>query len=239
MRRHLILTLAMLAVAPLVLADAPPLRVLFLGNSLTYVNDLPQMVESISEAGSRRIHTGMIAGPNFGLEDHWRETRVQEAIRSRQWDVVVMQQGPSALPASRVDLVKWATTFGNFIRENDAEPALYMVWPASNRGFDRQRVAESYRAAAEACRCKLLPAGEAWQAAWKTNGRLSLYGVDGFHPSREGTFLAALVIWSELTGEAPETAPGQLTLRDGTEIRINAKVLPVLAGAAKSVVEGQ
>lgn len=239
MRRALLLAIAVISLATFAGADAPPLRVLFLGNSLTYVNDLPQMVEAISSKGIRRVETGMIAGPNYGLEDLWRERRVHESIRSGRWDVVVMQQGPSALPESRANLVAWAKKFGDLIREHGAEPALYMVWPASNRASDRQRVAESYRVAADACGCRLLPAGEAWQAAWKRNGRLSLYGVDGFHPNREGTFLAALVIWSELTGEAPATAPGEFTLRDGTVIRINAKLLPVLAGAAKSVVEGQ
>lgn len=231
--RNLLLIGVVLGVlaAPARPADAP-LRVLFLGNSLTYTNDLPRMVEALSSSGERRVRATMIAGPNYGLEDLWREAKVREAIRSRAFDVVVMQQGPSALPESRTNLVAWAKKFGDFIREHDAEPALFMVWPSSDRAFDRQRVAESYRVAAAACGCRLLPAGEAWQAAWKKSGRLSLYGVDGFHPSSEGSFLAALVIWSGLTGEAPERAPGELKLGNGAEVRINAKVLPLLAGAA-------
>lgn len=233
MRRVLILSIAIFALATIAGAEPAPLRVLFLGNSLTYVNDLPQMVEALAAHGARRIETGMIAGPNYGLEDLWRERRVHESIRSGRWDVVVMQQGPSALPESRVNLVAWTKKFGDLIREHGAEPALYMVWPSSDRAFDRQRVAESYRVAAEECRCRLLPAGEAWQAAWKKSGRVSLYGADGFHPSSDGTFLAAVVIWSALTGEPPERAPGELKLRDGTEVRINAKVLPLLTGAAK------
>ena len=233
MRRTVILALAVIALATFAGADEPPLRVLFLGNSLTYVNDLPQMVEALSAKGGRRVVTSMIAGPNYGLEDLWREARVQESLRSRHWDVVVMQQGPSSLPDSRTNLVTWAKTFGELIRENGAEPALYMVWPSSTRAADRQRVAESYRLAARGCGCRLFPAGEAWQAAWKKNGRLSLYGADGFHPSREGTFLAALVIWSALTGESPDAAPSELTLRDGTVVRISAKVLPVLVDAAR------
>lgn len=237
MHRVLFLTIAIVSLATFAGADEAPLRVLFLGNSLTYVNDLPQMVEALSTTGKRRVETGMIAGPNYGLEDLWREAGVHDSIRSRRWNVVVMQQGPSALAASRTDLVKWAKTFGDFVREHGAEPALYMVWPSSDRASDRQRSAQSYRVAAKACGCRLFPAGEAWQAAWKKNGRLSLYGIDGFHPSREGTFLAALVIWSGLTGESPDGAPGELKLRDGTVIRINAKVLPVLAGAARESLE--
>lgn len=233
MRRILTLAIAMISVAATARAETAPLRVLFLGNSLTYVNDLPQMVEALGAHGARRIETGMIAGPNYGLEDLWGEQRVHGSIRSGHWDVVVMQQGPSALPESRANLVAWAKKFAELIREHGAEPALYMVWPSSDRAFDRQRVAESYRVAARECRCRLLPAGEAWQAAWKKSGRLSLYGADGFHPSSDGTFLAAVVIWSALTGESPDRAPRTLKLRDGTEVRVNAKVLPLLSGAAK------
>lgn len=232
--RNLLLISVLLGVlaAPVRGADAP-LRVLFLGNSLTYTNDLPRMVEALSSSGERRVRATMIAGPNYGLEDLWREAKVREAIRSRAFDVVVMQQGPSALPESRTNLVTWAKKFGDFIREHDAEPALFMVWPSSDRAFDRQRVAESYRIAAEACGCRLLPAGEAWQAAWKKSGRLSLYGVDGFHPSSEGSFLAALVIWSGLTGEDPERAPSEISMRDGSVVRIGAKVKPLLVDAAR------
>lgn len=213
-------------------ADAP-LRVLFIGNSLTYTNDLPRMVEAFSAAGRRPVAATMIAGPNFGLEDLWNDSSVRKAIASRQFDVVVMQQGPSALPASRTELVKWSKTLAVAIRESGAEPALYMVWPSIDRAFDRQRVSESYRIAATECGCRLLPAGDAWQAAWKKNGRLSLYGADGFHPSREGSWLAALVIWAELTGESPERAPSEIAMRDGRVVRIGAKVKPLLVDAAR------
>jgi hypothetical protein len=233
MRTLLVLAFALIGLADTADGANEPLRVLFLGNSLTYTNDLPQMVEALSAAGGRRVRTTMIAGPNYGLEDLWREAKVQQAIGSRRFDVVVMQQGPSALASSRTELVKWSKTFGEAIREHGAEPALYMVWPSLDRAYDRQRVSESYRIAAKECGCRLLPAGDAWQAAAKAKASISLYGADGFHPSREGTFLAALVIWSELTGEDLERAPSELSMPDGSVLRIGAKVKPLLVEAAR------
>ncbi|MFA6958769.1 MAG: SGNH/GDSL hydrolase family protein [Thermoanaerobaculia bacterium] len=232
MRTLLIVAIALASLGGPAAADAP-LRVLFIGNSLTYTNDLPRMVEAFSTAGQRHIRTTMIAGPNYGLEDLWNDAKVREAIGSKQFDVVVMQQGPSALPASRAELVKWSKTLAAAIREAGAEPALYMVWPSLERASDRPRVSESYRIAAKDCGCRLLPAGDAWQVAWKKSGRLSLYGTDGFHPSREGSWLAALVIWSALTGEDPERAPSEISMRDGSVVRIGAKVKPLLVDAAR------
>ncbi|MBI2215635.1 MAG: hypothetical protein HYU52_18460 [Acidobacteria bacterium] len=236
MRALWIIAFALSTVASSAGATDAPLRVLFLGNSLTYTNDLPLVVEALSASSVRHIRATTIAGPNYGLEDLWREAKVQEAIRSRRFDVVVMQQGPSALSSSRSELVKWSKTFGAAIREHGAEPALYMVWPSLERMGDRQRVSESYRIAAKECGCRLLPAGDAWQAAAKAKASISLYGVDGFHPSREGTYLAALVIWAELTGEDPATAPAELALRDGSKVKIGPNVKPVLVDAAKKAM---
>lgn len=51
-------------------------RVLFLGNSLTYVNDLPAMVEAIARlAGDTSIATATVAFPDFALEDYWNSAR--------------------------------------------------------------------------------------------------------------------------------------------------------------------
>ena len=44
------------------------------------------------------------------------------------------------------------------------------------------------------------PSGVAWQEAWKADASLSLYGSDGFHPSISGTYLAAVVIYEQLSG---------------------------------------
>jgi hypothetical protein len=56
----------------------------------------------------------------------------------------------------------------------------------------------SYRIAAKDAHARLFPAGDAWHRGWQCNTRLGLYGKDGFHPSRMGTYLAALVAYGRL-----------------------------------------
>ena len=46
-------------------------RILFVGNSLTYTNNLPGTVEAVAAAAGLDVGTGMIAFPNFSLADHW------------------------------------------------------------------------------------------------------------------------------------------------------------------------
>jgi hypothetical protein len=177
---------------------ATPLEVLFVGNSLTAANDLPGVVESLSRGA---IATRMVAPGGVNLEDHWTLTGAREALESSSWDYVVLQQGPSTLPESAANLREWAVRWGDAIRERGARPAVYEVWPDSAFGvrLSFPAVVRSYRAAADAAKALFLPAGEAWRAAWRRNARLPLYGPDGFHPSKLGTTLAALVIVARLT----------------------------------------
>ena len=74
---------------------AADMRVLFIGNSLTYTNNLPSMVQTIAEATGYTMVFGIAAAPNVSLEDHWRNG-VEGTIRTVEADVVVMQQGPSS-----------------------------------------------------------------------------------------------------------------------------------------------
>ena len=187
--------------------DEPRARVLLIGNSLTYANDLPGMIERLS---SGRVDCEAVAYPDFGLEEHWRKGDALAAIRRGGWTHVVLQQGPSSLPESRRMLVQYARRFAREIRREKAEVVLYGVWPAANRRQFFDAVTTSYAAAAKAADGTLVPVGDGWQAAWARDATLPLYGPDGFHPSPLGTYLAALMIARHVTGEVPSGSPAGL-----------------------------
>ena len=183
-----------------------PIRILFIGNSLTYANDLPGMVCTLARASGRHAVCESVAKPDYGLEEHWNEKEARQAI-GRGWDFVILQQGPSALPESRVLLVNYTKHFNDEISRTGARTALYMVWPSQARRGDFARVSQSYAAAAKAVNGLLLPAGDAWRAAWVIDPKLALYGPDGFHPSPMGSYLAALMIHARLFNETPPAQP--------------------------------
>src|SRR5436305_1655458 len=104
-------------------------RVLLVGNSLSTANDLPSMVQSLSTgAGVRRLECQAVAFPDYSLEDHWNRGDAARTIAGGGWSAVVLQQGPSALPESRLLLVEYARRFDAVIRGAGARTALYMVW---------------------------------------------------------------------------------------------------------------
>jgi hypothetical protein len=182
-----------------VAAAAEPLRVLFIGNSLTAWNDLPNIFASLTQAGGHeRPVTRTIAIGGFSLEDHWNRGDAQKAIAEGKWDFVVLQQGPSALAESRRLLVDYTRRFAEVARASGATPALYMVWPSTSRASDFPGVSTSYSAAARAVDGRLLAAGDAWRQVLREHRDIALYSNDGLHPTFAGSYLAALVIYREL-----------------------------------------
>lgn len=221
------------AAGPTEPAAAPdPARVLFIGNSLTEVNDLPRVVQALARAAGHDLAVAMLAYPNYGLEDHWERPGTHDLVAAGGWDVVVLQQGPSALDSSRETLRRMAARFAGRIRDAGGEPALYMVWPPALRADDFQRVSDSYRLAAEDVEGLLLPAGDAWREAWRLDPGVELYGSDDFHPSQAGTYLAALTIVGRFYGHPLVGLPGTLELEGGGTVVIPEDTAELLQRAA-------
>jgi hypothetical protein len=195
------------------------LRILFIGNSLTATNDLPAVLEAFARAQGVTIETRTVAFSDHSLEDHWNRREARRAIAEGTWDYVVLQQGPSALRGSQRLLRDYTARFAGEIARAGARPALFMVWPASGRLNDLPRVIESYRLAAEDVDGLLLPAGDAWRRMWERDRSVPLYGPDGFHPGRLGTYLSALVMYRQFTGQSVVGLPSPFSSFDPLVVR--------------------
>jgi hypothetical protein len=229
LRRLLVLTIAVGACAasigPAQGSGSGALRVLFIGNSLTAANDLPGIVEALSRArGNLAVEATTVTANNFSLEDHWNQGGARATVARGNWSFVVLQQGPSALPESRVLLREYARRFAGEARKTGARTALYMVWPSKARSRDYDAVSESYALAARDVDGVLIPAGDAWREVWRRDPQTALYGSDDFHPSALGSYVAALTVWRALSGASVVGLPGPSSSSAG--------ILPLLQEAA-------
>lgn len=214
----------------------PGLHLLFVGNSLTYMNNLPGILEALADSAHQPLlETRMVAKPDYSLEDHWNDGEARTTIAAGGWNVVVLQQGPSSLESSRALLLQFAKAFADPIGKANARAALYQVWPTIDRATDFARANESYRLAAVAVNGLLFPVGEAWLAASRRDPAVPLYAFDGLHPSVEGSYLAALVMYATLYDASPVGLPAAIRRRDGTTITIPSATVAVLQAAAEEV----
>ncbi len=208
------------------------LRVLFVGSSLTYANDMPLIVQAFARSVGETLDVATVASGGASLEDHWKHGGALSKIREGGWDVVVLQQGPSSLSESRENLREYTRCFAGPIRKAGARPALYMVWPGRDRlsWFDEVRV--SYTLAAEDVGGLLIPAGEAWRAVWRRVPDVPLFRRDGAHPSPAGSFTVALSVFGMLYGRSPAGLPPRVRLRNGGFAQVQPTLAPLLHEAA-------
>src|SRR3954471_24402474 len=73
------------------------IHVLFVGNSLTYVNDLPGTLASLGDMGGDTLRVASSVGPGLARVDHLNgATDALARIKQGGWKFVVRQQGPSS-----------------------------------------------------------------------------------------------------------------------------------------------
>ncbi len=218
--------------------SGPGSGILFIGNSLTYWNDLPLIVQAVFDAaGGAKYDAGMVAFPDVSLEDHWLDGTARNQIDRGGWQIVVLQQGPSSLPDSRVLLRDYVGRFSERIKAIGARPALYSVWPSQSRQGDFDRAIESYQLAADDVGGIYFPVAAAWRAAWRRDSTAALYSPDGLHPSVAGSYLAALVMYGVIADKTPVGLPSEIPLRDGRPLIISAALAATLQAAAAEAIQ--
>ena len=185
------------------------LRVLFVGNSLTATNDLPATVAAIARGvGHTAIDVQTVAPGGYALEDHWADgSRAGRAAygplrRDRAAARVVVAAREPRQP-DRVD-----EALGR--RSSRARYAAggLTVWPERERFSVFADVVRNPRRRAGGERAAPARGAGVAERVWRRPA-IGLYGPDAFHPSRLGTYLAALVAYTGLTGELPRTLPRQ------------------------------
>lgn len=188
---------------------AAPLRVLFLGNSLTDGNDVPALVQAMAHLQGVELEYTASTPGGYAIEDHWLDGH-QALLASGNYDVLVLQQGPSTRPESQAHLRQWTITWAAEARRFGTRPALYMIWPVRTQANGFALVSESYRNAALAADAAVFPAGEAWQAALRADPSVQLYSSDDLHALPAGSFLAAMVIARGLVSLDPARVPASV-----------------------------
>ena len=216
---------------------APDLRVLFLGSSFTDKHDIPLLLQAFARAVGKEIEVATVAKGGFSFEDHYKRGAALSTIRKNAWNFVVMQQGASTLPASRRNLREWTRRLADPIHQAGARPALYMVWPHADRlaYFDDVRI--SYTMAAEDVGGMLIPAGEAWRAAWRRDPDVPLFRSDGVHQSPTGAFTVALSVFGMLLGRSPVGLPARVRLASGSFAEVPPQRAKLLQEAAAEANE--
>ena len=206
------------AFLPLLIIAQQKKEVLFIGNSYTYVNDLPNLVKQIALSfGDTLIHDSSTpGGANFN--GHSSSAQTLTKINQQQWDYVVLQaqsQEPAFSPFQvSGQTYPYAEQLVDMIGNNFSctEPIFFMTWgrkygdqqncqnypPICTYQGMQQRLRESYLEMAFTDSATCAPVGMAWKKSIEIDSTLNLYIADNSHPSIYGSYLAACTFYASI-----------------------------------------
>lgn len=114
--------------------------------------------------------------------------------------------------------------YSEIIRDKNAEPMLFMSWPYKNKPEMINSLRDVFINTANKNNLLLIPAGEAFYRFNLSYPEIDLYTKDLRHPSKEGTYLAAAVVFTSLYGKATAGNPGIMNLDPEVALKIQMSV---------------
>jgi Domain of unknown function (DUF4886) len=195
---------------------APCTRVLFIGNSYTYVNDLPAVFAKLAGAGRHGVEAGMAAQGGWTLSNHESSSETLDELKSSQWAYVVLQEQseiPSVEQARIGQMYPAARDLVRRIRDTGATPLFFETW-AHRDGWPENgmqnyesmqfQIDNGYLRITQELNAPMAPVGFAWLQVRRQDPQLNLWQADGSHPNEAGTYLAACVFYSVIFNQSPE-----------------------------------
>lgn len=182
-------------------------RVLLVGNSYIYYNNLAQMIGLITDSLDTKIICKKSTIGAATLGQHWNSERglkTKKIIANNKFDIVVIQDN-SMWPLEHKDsLLLYGNLFCQYIRANGAKPYLYNTWAREKTPQTQSKINEAYSKLAKAQSAVNVEVGSSFDLARKTIPTMNLFHPDGSHPSAVGTFLIALTFIKKITGTLPK-----------------------------------
>ena len=240
------------------------IRVLFIGGSFIYYNNLPDILAKLAQAGGAgTVETAMVALSGWGLKDHWQKGDAHRVMRDSDWNFIVLEDeslpgkdanpegGPGGGPVEAFRT--YARNFAQSVQDVGAVPVFYLTWAPKGAPEQQAALNSAYFGVAKEVGAKVAPAGIAWAEVREHHPEIELYAADGAHPTPAGSYLAACSIYAAIFGRNPEGLPAKISGRpvnpetgkvesDKPQVLLDlppaqAKVLQQAAWAAKKLLD--
>lgn len=228
-------------------AGAKNLKVLFIGNSYTDVNNLPEIVKQIAVSMNDTLVYSKSTPGGYTFNQHVTNAATLGLIAQGGWDYVVLQE-QSQHPALQMNEVEeevypFAKKLDSLIHAASpcAKTVFYMTWGRKNgdaqfcpnwppvctyEGMD-SLLQLRYTAMAQMNNAWISPVAKIWRYLRNNNAGIELYSGDGSHPSTAGSYAAALSFYSVMYGKdaTPSAYTFGLSAADANDIKNAAKLV--------------
>lgn len=211
------------------------MKVLFIGNSYTYFNDLPGMLQDLATRAGKSLETAAVTSGGKSLQWHWYNPQTLATLDAGGWDFVVLQDHSLQSIEDPEKMRRAATKLATRIRRGKGVSILYMTWARQHIPEMQAAITAMYVRVAREIGAVVAPVGEAWRKVRAASPALMLHTEDRSHPNILGSYLAACVFYATLFGETPVGLSNTFGLCDGVSAVIdqnNATLFQEMAWAS-------
>ena len=190
-------------------------RILFIGNSYTYHNDMPSKFKAIARAGGYTVKVDTVTNGGHTLSafasksDEYGKIVHGRLSSGEKYDFVIMQEQSTRPVLSSSLFYTGARALYKMIVEAGATPIFYSTWgrktghgTLSKYGWTNEsmtwKLAAAYEAIGEELGVAVAHVGLAFYDIYAGRKGVELYNEDKTHPSNAGSILAALVLYSKI-----------------------------------------
>lgn len=216
--------------------------ILFVGNSYIYFNNLHELVAAFSvKLDGPLLRTEAHTHGGYTLRQHLEDGHIadllEEGPADGSWETVILQEqsslggrGRSGRLGDPADFRESVVDLDALIGTTGAETMLYMTWAKEHLPDQIAGLQDAYDQAGAAVDASVAPVGLAWARVRVERPDVALFISDGSHPSAAGSYLAACVFYSQITGRSSVGAPaavfGSPWGNDDTRNRLLASARP-------------
>ena len=197
-------------------AQNKKIRVLFVGNSFTYYNNLPQVVTAMAKSQDFIIETKHSTVGGSSLENHWkseRGTQTRVMLELEKWDFVVFNNHSLSAINKPSDFIEYGKKFAELVRGKGAEPIFMMTWSYKSNPLMLPEIEKMYKLLCEQVKADYIPGGPLFASSINYRPDLELFH-DDIHPSPNGTYLLGLTFYKYFTGKSVNTIPTNISTLD-------------------------
>lgn len=174
------------------------MKILFIGNSHTYYNAMPQMVKDLFAAMGQKAHVTMLAIGGKGLSYHATAPNTAFNLKYGEYDIVLAQDKATGFEVGPFE--EGAKAIKQMADDAGSAFYLYMPWAARDNRARQNDMTDVYQRFCRANGCFFAPAGEVFGRMLLTQPSDALYREDGNHATPFGSYVAAVTIFYTVTG---------------------------------------
>ena len=223
-------------------------KVLFIGNSITYFNNMPQTFADIAKSHGDTVDITVYAPGGTGFANHLVDPTVYNHFMAGDWDYVILQPGSNESPGFSYPIsttMQRARILKDSIKKYSPCAKVlfyeisYGVWgttPANVYTYDTTmfRIRRNIQLLADSTKSFLAPAGECIKTIWDRNPSDLLWGSAGnIHPNNKGSYIIACSFYASIFQKPSFGTTENGTLSPQTAIRyqqlVDSLVLDSLA----------